>query len=449
MTNVFRPRTLILFIGDLFFFTFALWVSLYLRAFTPPSIETFQAHLLPFSFLFLVWAIIFFIAGLYESRSILLARRYVSVSLLVAQTLNVIIAAVFFFYIPVFGIAPKTILVIYLGVSFLMVFLWRVFLYPWLGLQKSEPAVVVGDSKEVHDLVAALTHSRNAPTRIVRTISPDSPTVVADVEKVLKEEQVRYIIADFSDPRVANAFPQLYNSLFKGVRFFDAMALYEEVFGRIPLSILDEKWLARNVSRYSYALYDSVKRLMDVTLGIVLGVISLFFYPFIALAIKIDDGGSVFVKQDRVGQDNKLVRIWKFRTMSGNDNGKYGTSGTTTLTVTRVGKVLRVSRLDEIPQLWSVVRGDLSLIGPRLEFPSLVEHYEKLIPYYGIRHLIKPGVSGWAQLYYHADPHHSADVEATKMKLAYDLYYVKHRSLTLDFIIAIKTIRRLLMGGNA
>ena len=111
--------------------------------------------------------------------------------------------------------------------------------------------------------------------------------------------------------------------------------------------------------------------------------------------------------------------------------------------------MLRVSRLDEIPQLWSVVRGDLSLIGPRLEFPSLVEHYEKLIPYYGIRHLIKPGVSGWAQLYYHADPHHSADVEATKMKLAYDLYYVKHRSLTLDFIIAVKTIRRLLMGGNA
>ncbi len=449
MTNLFRPRTLILFVGDLFFFAFALWLSLSLRTFSAPSLEVFVAHLVPFSFLFVVWVGIFFIAGLYESRSILLARRAVSLALLVAQTLNIIIAALFFFFIPVFGISPKTILIIYLAVSFLLVFLWRVLVFPLLGLQKPESAIVVGDGMEVHDLVAALARARNAPVKIVKTISPASSSVVEEVEAALREHNARYIIADFNDPRVATAFPEMYNLLFRGVRFFDAMTLYEEVFGRIPLSILNEQWLARNVSRYSFHLYDSVKRGMDVVGGVVLGVISLIFYPFIAAAIKIDDGGPIFISQVRVGQDNKPVRILKFRTMSGNDNGKYDTSGTTKLRVTRVGRVLRITRLDELPQLWSVVIGDLSLIGPRLEFPSLVQHYEEQIPYYGIRHLIKPGLSGWAQLYYHADPHHSADVEATKMKLAYDLYYLKHRSLTLDLIISIKTIRRVLMGGNA
>ncbi len=449
MTNHFRPRTLILFVGDLFFFVFALWLSLSLRTFSAPTWEVFADHLVPFSFLFIVWIGIFFIAGLYERRSILLARRSVSVALLVAQTLNVIIAALFFFFIPVFGISPKTILLIYLAVSFLLVFLWRVFIFPWLGLQKTEAAIVVGDSKEVHDLVGALMRARNAPVRIIETISPASAPVALDVEEAIREHNVRYIIADFSDSRVAAAFPQMYNLLFRGVRFFDAMSLYEEVFGRIPLSVLDETWLARNVSRSTHQLYDSVKRGMDIVGGIVVGVMSLVFYPFVALAITLDDRGPVFIPQERIGQDNRVVRIWKFRTMSGNDNGNYGARGSTTLRVTRVGRVLRITRLDELPQLWSVVKGDLSLIGPRLEFPSLVEHYEKQIPYYGIRHLIKPGLSGWAQLYYHADPHHGADVEATKMKLSYDLYYLKHRSLTLDLIIAIKTVRRLLVGGNA
>jgi lipopolysaccharide/colanic/teichoic acid biosynthesis glycosyltransferase len=135
--------------------------------------------------------------------------------------------------------------------------------------------------------------------------------------------------------------------------------------------------------------------------------------------------------------------------MTGNDKGAYGAAGTTKLSVTRVGKFLRSSRLDELPQLWNVLRGDLSLIGPRPETPSLVAVYEKEIPYYGIRHLIKPGISGWAQLYHHADPHHATAVEETRKKLSYDLFYLKHRSLLLDVVIGLKTIRRVILRGNA
>jgi lipopolysaccharide/colanic/teichoic acid biosynthesis glycosyltransferase len=179
------------------------------------------------------------------------------------------------------------------------------------------------------------------------------------------------------------------------------------------------------------------------------GILSLVFYPFIICTIKLDDGGPAFIAQERVGRGDELVRIYKFRSMSGNDNGAYGEKGSTTLTVTRVGKYLRVSRLDELPQFLNVIKGEMSLVGPRLEFPGLVREYERQIPYYGVRHLVKPGLFGWAQLYYHGDPHHMTDVEATKMKLSYDLYYLKHRSLLLDVLIILKTIRRLLIRGNA
>lgn len=449
MATTLRPPTLILFVGDLVFFTLALWLSLFLRVLEVPSSATLYLHLVPFALLFAVWAGVFFIAGLYESRSIILERRALSATLLVAQTINIAIAAVFFFFVPLFGIAPKTLLVIYLVVSFLSVLLWRVALFPRLGVQRTENAVVVGECTEVRELVNALNRAHRAPARIVARIEPGESALGPALEEAIREQKVRAIIADFDDERVAKVFPSLYSLLAQDVRFFDAMALYEDVFGRIPLAVLNERWLARNISRYAHTFYDTLKRLMDVALAVVGGTLSLVVYPFVALAIKLEDGGPVFVALERIGEGGRRIYIHKFRSMSGNDGGNYGPSGTTKLTVTRVGKVLRTTRFDELPQFWNVVRGDLSLIGPRPEAPALVAVYEKEIPYYGVRHLIKPGLSGWAQLYHHADPHHAADVEATRAKLSYDLFYLKHRSLLLDLTIALKTIRRVLMRGNA
>ncbi len=449
METIFRPRTLVLFLGDIFFFIFALWLSLFLRTFRVPSEALLASYIPPFLFLFIVWIVVFFIAGLYESRSIIFPRRAISATLFIAQTVNVIFAALFFFLFPVFGIEPKTILFIYLIISFLSVSAWRLVLFPRLGLQKTEAAIVIGEGKEIDELIKVLANAPLAPARVAAVIRPSAGQVSKGISSAVDFYQPRFIIADFSDTRVAAAFPELYNFLSRGIRFFDGMELYEEIFGRVPLSQIDDMWLARNVSRYAHVLYDAVKSLMDILLGTLLGCISLLLYPFIALAIISEDGFPVCIVQDRVGEDNKLVRIYKFRSMSGNDNGKYGVSGSSALHVTKVGAFLRAWRLDELPQLWNVVQGNLSLIGPRLEFPTLVAQYEQSIPYYGVRHLIKPGLSGWAQLYYHDDPHHAANVEATKMKLAYDLYYLKHRSLALDAIIALKTVRRLLIKGNA
>lgn len=449
MTRAFRPRKMVLFIGDLLFFAFALWLSLFLRAFEIPSRELFVAHVVPFSFLFLLWAFVFFVAGLYESRSIVLARRALSTTLLVAQTINILFAALFFFIVPYFGITPKTLLIIYLVVSFLLVLLWRVVIFPRLGLQKTEHAIMVGEGKENDELVSALAVAERAPARVAAVISPASPTLAEDIESALLEHSARSIIADFNDKRVSAAFPKFYNSIAQGIRFFDSATLYEEVFGRIPLSVINDIWLAQNVSRYANTLYDSIKRITDIVLALPLALLTLILFPFIALAIKLDDGGDIIISMLRVGEGGVPFKFYKFRSMSGNDRGQYGSGGATKLRVTRVGKFLRASRLDELPQLWNILRGDLSLVGPRPEFPPLVEIYEKEIPYYGMRHLIKPGLSGWAQLYHHYDPHHATDVEATTMKLSYDLYYLKHRSPSLDLIIILKTVRRLLVRSNA
>lgn len=439
MATSLRPRTLALFLGDLVCLTLALWLSLFLRALEAPSTVLFLAHAAPFAILAAVWVAVFFIAGLYESRSIILARRALSATLLVAQTINISIAALFFFFVPFFGVAPKTILFIYLAVSLVLILLWRVFFFPRLGLQKPESAVVVGEGKELEELVRALREAPRAPTRVCEVIAP-GPQLAESLRDALERHGARVVIADWNNPTVAGAISGLYNYLSRGVRFFDAMSLYEEVFGRIALSHIDDSWVARNVSRYAHTLYDSIKRVTDITVALPAAVLSLVCYPFIALAIKIEDGGPIFIEQERVGQDGMPIRILKFRSMLRNEtNLLNGTSNK----ITAVGRVLRSTRLDELPQLWSVLRGDLSLIGPRPELPSGVALYEREIPYYPVRHLIKPGLSGWAQLYHDNHPHHAAEVEATREKLSYDLYYLKHRSLLLDLVIILKTIKKL------
>jgi lipopolysaccharide/colanic/teichoic acid biosynthesis glycosyltransferase len=449
MISIFRPRTLALFLGDLLFFCLALYISLYARAFEAVSREAFLAHLYPFSLLFVAWVLVYFIAGLYESRSIILARRALSATLLVAQTVNMVIAALFFFLVPLFGIAPKTLLVIYLAVSFLLVLYWRAVLFPLLGLQKTEDAILVGSGPEISDLARTMNLAHRAPVRIGRVIPAETPGLSGAILEAIEGTGARVIVADFADARVSEAFPQVYNLITRGVRFVDALPVYEELFGRIPLSVLNERWLARNISRYSQTYYDAFKRLFDIAVAVPALCLSLIFYPFIMLAIKLEDGGEAVISMPRVGEGGRVFNFYKFRSMTGNDHGRYGGGGASKLEVTRVGRFIRASRLDELPQLWNLLRGDLSLIGPRPELPALVKLYEEEIPYYGVRHLIKPGISGWAQLYHHADPHHKAAVEDTRDKLSYDLYYLKHRSLLLDAVIAMKTVRRLLLKGNA
>jgi lipopolysaccharide/colanic/teichoic acid biosynthesis glycosyltransferase len=238
---------------------------------------------------------------------------------------------------------------------------------------------------------------------------------------------------DSSDDRVA----ELYRLMFRGVRFVSVQDLYEEIFGRIPLSLVNERWFLARVSSRSSLLYDLLKRGMDLVVSLVLATISLVLYPFVIVAIKLEDHGPVFYFDRRVGRFGREIAIAKFRTMSLEPE-------LSERRVTRVGRFLRRARLDELPQLWSVLRGEQSLIGPRPEKREYVELYRERIPFYDARHLIAPGLSGWAQIYHENHPHFALAEDATREKLSYDLYYVKNRSLWLDITIALKTIKTLL-----
>jgi lipopolysaccharide/colanic/teichoic acid biosynthesis glycosyltransferase len=209
----------------------------------------------------------------------------------------------------------------------------------------------------------------------------------------------------------------------------------------VPLTLINYEWILSNLSASRF--YDALKRPIDVIASAIIGTVSLVFYPLVMLAIKLEDGGDIFIKQERVGRFQKPIHIYKFRSMTGNDQGNYGAEGRSELRVTRVGRWLRVLRLDELPQLWNVFRGDLSIVGPRPELPALAQRYSECITYYNARYLVSPGLTGWAQMKHDRHPHHGADVEETRAKLSYDLYYLKNRSLLLDIFIMLQTLRIL------
>jgi exopolysaccharide biosynthesis polyprenyl glycosylphosphotransferase len=436
-----------LFLGDVFFFLIALWVSLYIRYFSLPSVDLLESHVPPFALLFLVWIIVFFIAGLYDKQTVLLKSRLPAV-IFNAQVGNSIIAVLFFYFIPYFGITPKTNLFIDLIASFAFIVLWRLYVYPLLGVKRKQNAILIGSGKEIQELRDEVNHNPHYNLHFISSIDLENIESIdfqRDILERIYQEDVSIVAIDLQNPKAQPLLPHLYNLIFSNIIFIDKHRIYEDIFDRIPLSLVKYSWFLENISVSPNIVYDFLKRVMDIVLAIVIGVFYLIMLPFVYLAIKIEDGGPVHFFQERVGKNNAIIKIMKFRTMNAIDDGtwvmKEGEKDTRKMRVTKVGSFLRKARVDEFPQFWNILKGDISFIGPRPELPELVKFYEKEIPYYNVRHLITPGLSGWAQIHHDVPPH---TVEETRTKLSYDLYYIKNRSFMLDIKIALKTIKTLL-----
>ncbi|MEK7480137.1 MAG: sugar transferase [Patescibacteria group bacterium] len=454
MSLVPKREYLLLFAGDVLVFVLSLWFTLAVRYFEFPSRELFVKHLVPFSLLFVAWAVVFFLAGLYGKHTRLFRSR-LSSTLLSTQIVNVSLAALFFFFIPAFGLSPKTILVLYLIISFLLVYLWRVALFPKMPrpLRGRKPrGILIASGPDALALAAEVAGDTRYPFKfeqVIDTARAPSYEVIQQACRLAEEDDMTFLVVDFSDKAFVAARPIIYGAAFHKRRFaiIDIIDLYQEVFDRVPLSLVKYEWVLASVS--ASRIYEGLKRSIDIIGALCIGTASLIAYPFVALAIKLDDGGPVFITQHRVGRYEEPIRVVKFRSMSGNDEGEYGRSGKTKLTVTRVGAWLRVLRIDEFPQLWSVLCGDLSLVGPRPELPALAAEYSARIPYYNARYLVSPGLTGWAQLKHDRDPHHGTDIAETKHKLSFDLYYLRHRSLLLDIFIILQTIRVMLTARGS
>ena len=401
-----RRTYFLLFAGDIAAFVVSLYLTLWLRYFEVPSETTLSPYIIPFTFLFAFWILVFYSAGLYNKRLLLFPSRVLD-ALLKVQLVNIVLAALFFFLIPVFGIAPKMILVLYLIVSLATIVLWRTVLYPRISVPRArERLVLFAKGPEVDELCVEINGNPRYGIELV-TQSPGDNSVTSPYQVV----------------------------------FFEDM--YEEVFDRVPLSQLGQAWLRENIARTNPFWYSVVKRAVDIIGGVVMGLVTIIATPFVALALQLEYPGPVFLAQTRIGRNGTRIRAYKFRSMRFGDKGAWKGEGTNE--VTRVGSFLRKISLDEFPQFVNVLKGEISLIGPRNDIESLGQRLSEALPYYEARYRVKPGITGWAQINQQYEQGHLSpqSIEETKVRLAYDFYYLKHRSLGLDLIIALKTVKRM------
>jgi lipopolysaccharide/colanic/teichoic acid biosynthesis glycosyltransferase len=399
-----RRETAILITGDFLILIASLWAALLLRNLALPSFGYFEKNVVPFLPMFILSLFVFYTAGLYEKQTRPI-RRVMGPRILGAQAATVAIAAILFFILPL-SIAPKTILIIYLVVSVAAESTWRFYRMRYeLKKENRVPVVLVGSGPAALELYDEVNGNNKYMIRFVDRIEKKSSSAGAVPEMVYEP-------------------------------------LYEEIFDRVPLDHLDSAKLLESLSKHR-ALYDLAKRLFDIVLAL---VVSLVAVPLVAIAsfALLIEGGSPFFRHKRIGKGGRAFSIIKLRSMLFDDHGDANSELHKKNRVTALGSILRKTRIDELPQLWNVLMGDLSFIGPRPELPKIVEVYEHEIPQYRMRHMITPGLSGWAQINDYDAPRRAADVARTRRKLSFDLYYLKHRSFGLDLAIATKTLRALL-----
>jgi len=449
-----RTRELLILIaGDLVVFFLALWITLLMRYLAWPGSEVLALHIGPFSFLAMVWLFIFYIGGLYDKHTVFLKTLLFS-RILNIQVANILLAALIFMIVP-FGITPKTNLIIYLIISVILFTCWRLYVVNFFSPKNSKRAILLADGDEAIELVDEINNNDRYDYTFIRIINSAAATAASDFQEkllvLIEKENIQIIVADPHSAHLESVLPALFDRAFIDFKFtfLDFHRVYEDTFDRVPLSALRYDWFLAHVSQSKSLVYDFSKRTIDIFGSILLGAVFLLMLPIIYIVMRLEGKGDLFITQDRIGQYNRPVKVYKLRTMTKNFAG----SGTWTSEdakqdnkITRVGAILRKLSVDEIPQVWTILKGDMSLIGPRNDTAGLGQRLAEEIPYYKIRYFVKPGVTGWAQTnqYYAADNISPQSIDETRMRLAYDLYYVKNRSLWLDVAIALRTIKTLL-----
>ncbi len=450
-----RTRELLILItGDVVVFFVALWLTLLVRYVDLPSSVLIESHFGPFLILSGVWLFSFYVGGLYDKHTVFLKSLLFS-RILNIQFMNILIAALLFIIIP-FGIAPKTNLFIYLLISIGLITWWRLYLFNYFSPKNQQKAILMADGIEAIELVDEINNNARYNYSFARLIDSttalNTPQFEEKLLALIEKEKIQIIVANPHSPYLEKILPQLFDHAFinfKGT-FLDFYKVYEDTFDRVPLSALRYDWFLAHVSQSKSLIYDVAKRVVDIVGSIALGLFLLIVLPIVYVAEKLEGKQSgFFMWQNRMGQFTKPLRVLKLQTMTRNDaasstwkheDAKMGN------TITRVGKVLQKTSLDEFPQIWNILRGEMSLIGPRNDIEGLGQRLAEQIPYYKIRYFVKPGVTGWAQTNqrYQGTNIQPQSLEESQLRFSYDLYYVKNRSFTLDVAIALKTIKTLL-----
>ncbi len=341
----------------------------------------------------------------------------------------------------------------------LLSLLWRsLYIRFYTSSGQSRRVLVVGAGKAGHTLAEIFLAQNPPPFALIGYVDDDPqklgqsvfniPVISQSFEllEIIDNYKISDIIIAISGTIQGTTFQTILDAQEQGVEVSRMPTLYEEMSGRVPIHHLESDWVIRSFvdeARVS-GMYMLVKRLVDILGGLIGLTIFTIIFPFTALATLVDSGLPIFYSQMRSGRGGRIFKIYKFRTMrqDAEADGQARLAEKNDPRVTIVGNFLRRTRLDEFPQFWNVLSGEASLVGPRAERPELVDAFQEQIPFYRARLLVKPGVTGWAQINYG----YVSTVGDTAVKLEYDLYYIKHRTLGMDLNIILRTIGTMFSG---
>ncbi|MDD4994879.1 MAG: sugar transferase [Patescibacteria group bacterium] len=446
--TIVKVKKALLVLGDLAAAYSSLYLTLLLRYRDGLNLEAWQSHLVPFTAIYLAWIVVFFISDLYNlntaRNTVDFRRRFFQ-----ALAINALIAVAFFYLNPAVAIAPKTNLIINIAVFAILAYFWRaIFNLAASHSIFANRVLFIGSQKKFQDIMPDLARGAYHDWKVVAVVDPqeikeyrrDNVSFYKNttpLSEIINQEKISTIVLGLSPEEHPRLGRELYDCIFAhSIAVVNLPKFYEIVTQRLPADLLSEYWFLENIKEMDKKFHDSAKAIADIALSIAFGAFFLATLPIIAAATLIDSGWPIFYTQNRVGRRGKIFKIIKYRTMY-RDAELQGAlwAKRNDARITRVGRLLRKTRLDELPQIINVLKTDMSFIGPRPERPEFVADLERMMPFYALRHLTRPGLTGWAQINYE----YAASYEENLKKLQYDLYYIKNRSLLLDFKILLKT----------
>ncbi len=426
MNPALRLKQILLVTGDVATLYVALFITLFIRyGVTWDSPET-QSHFQPFSILFAVWILVFYVNGLYEIGKMKNTGGFLR-SVGAAIAVNAALSVAFFYFVTIYGITPKTNLFIFLAIAFGLMYAWRALYNDAVGQRLPvTPVAFFKTSKVTEEIARAIAENPQLGYRVTDDIGS------ADL-----------IIVPPQAGNDARATTALYRYALAGVEVTDTASFYELVFGKLPVAELEEAWFLKSLAN-RHTVYDFFRVPLEMVMALAIGAVTLPLTLVIAALVKLTSRGPVIFKQVRVGEFGREFTLYKFRSMVANAADGSAEAGTGAVWKTEndprftgIGRIIERTHLDELPQLVNILKGDASFVGPRPERPRFVSELKEKIPYYELRHLVRPGIAGWAQLQYK----YGASVEDAYQKLQYDLYYLKNRSFLLDLSILLKTFK--------
>jgi exopolysaccharide biosynthesis polyprenyl glycosylphosphotransferase len=450
----FSERQFILLLGDLIVAGIAMLVALYFWAMGDQWLVfswQFLEERPPDWFFFLPFIWMLFMLELYDGRRA--SRRADTI-----RGIGLAVAISTIFYLLIFFIAdpgslPRRGVAVFISLAALLTFGWRMlYIRIFTAPVFLRRVLIIGAGRAGSTIAEIIQKITPPPFRLVGFIDDDPQKIGKKITKlpvlgdshklleIIESQQITDLVFAIS----GDMQPSLYSAILfaeeKGVEVTTMPKLYEDLLGRVPIAILPDDWLLRTFVDRSHASasYELIKRLMDLIVAIIGVFFLILLFPFISLLIVATDGLPIIYRQQRVGKSGFQFKLLKFRSMfrDAEKDGIPRFAEENDERVTTVGRFLRRSHLDELPQFINVLRGDISMVGPRAERPELAQQLEREVPFYRARLFVKPGVTGWAQINYH----YAGNVEETAVKLEYDLYYIMHRHIVLDLMIIFRTL---------